>query len=275
MKVKVSLFDKTLAKDFFSILSGISVLMSFILIFWDINDDNEGVIAICMVLFLMTVYILLWFRANKMTKINLSIQNSEIEVRIGNIFEAEGLKVITFNEYFDTMVDNKIISENTLNGIFIKNNINDVEEFDNLIENDVHLLDLKSDIDIKRRTGKKQKYKLGSIFQYGEYLLTAFTRFDADNRAYLYMNDYVKFLLNFWNEIDICYAGRSVNISLLGSGITRFKEYDSITDQELLEILIWSFKLSRIKFKYPSKATILIHESKKDKINFYRLKGLS
>ncbi len=71
--------------------------------------------------------------------------------------------------------------------------------------------------------GKNFKYKLGTIFQHNNYLLTAFTRFDKDNRAYLGMNDFINFLLNFWNEIDIIYAGRSISIPLLGSGITRFK----------------------------------------------------
>lgn len=274
MKIKVSLFDKTLLKSFFSILSGIGVLISFILIFWDIAEESRMKMGIYTIILLLLIYMFLWIRANKMTKINLSIKNSELEIKIGNIFEAEGLKVIAFNEYFDTIVDNKIISEKTLNGIFIKDYITDVEEFDNLIKNDSHLCDLKMNLNANRKVGKKQRYTLGSVFPHQEYLLTAFTKFDEHNRAYLYMNDYVKFLLNFWNEIDICYAGRSVSIPLLGSGITRFKEYDSITDQELLEILIWSFKLSRIKFQYPSKATILIHESKKDKINFYKLKGV-
>lgn len=86
------------------------------------------------------------------------------------------------------------------------------------------------------------------------------------------MSDYINFLLNFWNEIDIIYAGRSISIPLLGTGITRFKEYNTISEQELLELLIWSFKISRIKFSYPSKVSIIIHESKKDKINFFKLK---
>ena len=86
------------------------------------------------------------------------------------------------------------------------------------------------------------------------------------------MKDYVSFLLNFWNEIAIIYAGRSVSIPLLGSGITRFKENNTISEQELLELLIWSFKVSRIKFTYPSKVSIIVHKSKKDKINFYNLK---
>ena len=35
---------------------------------------------------------------------------------------------------------------------------------------------------------------------------------------------------------------------LLGSGITRFHGYEEITDQEILEIILWTFKVSKIKF---------------------------
>lgn len=86
------------------------------------------------------------------------------------------------------------------------------------------------------------------------------------------MSDYINFLMNFWNEVDVVYSGKSVSIPLMGAGITRFKEYGNITDQELLELLLWSFKISRIKFTYPSVVTIIIHENKSDKINFYKLK---
>ena len=58
----------------------------------------------------------------------------------------------------------------------------------------------------------------------------------------------------------------------MGSGITRFRDIQ-VSEQELLEILIWSFKVSRVKFRYPAKVTIVVHESIKDKINFYELKG--
>jgi hypothetical protein len=193
-------------------------------------------------------------------------------IKTGDIFEEDGLKVIAFNEYFDTQVDNRIISENTLNGKYINSKISDVNVLDNLINEDEHLVDKVISENDNRLHGKRKRYSLGTVFLHEEYILTAFSKFDNENRAYLYMNDYISFLINFWNEIDIIYAGRSIAIPLLGSGITRFKGFDSVTEQELLELLIWSFKVSRIKFTYPSKVSIIIHESKKDKINFYKLK---
>ena len=81
-------------------------------------------------------------------------------------------------------------------------------------------------------------------------------------------------MLNFWNEIDRVYAGRTVALPVLGSGITRFKNYERISDQELLELIIWTFKISRIQFSYPSKVKIIVFNSKKNKINLTALKNL-
>lgn len=77
-------------------------------------------------------------------------------------------------------------------------------------------------------------------------------------------------MLNFWEEVDQIYAGRSVAVPLMGSGITRFKAAE-ILPQELLNIMVWTFKISKIKFKYPANATIVIHSNISYKINLYDL----
>lgn len=272
MKIKVGFFDWTLLKDYLAILTIISVFFTLSSIIVSIPNDYKLVVTIILLCVFLIIYIILWIRANLLQKMKININNSIVEVKIGDIFEEKELKVIAFNEYFDTLVNNVIISEKTLNGMYIKNILKDVNELDKLIEDDEYLNENIIEKNLNRRQGKKNKYKLGTIFKHNDYLLTAFSRFDNENRAFLNMNDYVNFLLNFWNEVDIVYSGRSISIPLLGSGITRFKEYSMITDQELLELLIWSFKISRIKFTYPSRVSIIIHDSKKDKINFYKLK---
>lgn len=272
MQIKVKFINERLAKEYFALLSIISLIFSFVFIVVDIPNKLKMPIGLLLLVFLLSLYIILWIRSNLLSKVKLKINNSTMVVKTGDIFKEDDFKVIAFNEYFDTQVDNKIISEKTLNGIYIKKLVENIVELDNLISDDTHLKDRIIESNNQRPCGKKIKYKLGTIFQHNDYLLTAFTKFDNDNRAYLNMNDYINFLLNFWNEIDIIYAGRSVSIPLLGSGITRFKEYNTISEQELLELLIWSFKISRIKFTYPSKVSVIIHESKKDKINFYKLK---
>ncbi|WP_234123366.1 macro domain-containing protein [Clostridium hydrogenum] len=270
----MKLFDRALIKEYFAVLSFISIIFSFISIFINIPDNYKLGTSVCLILSFIIIYIVLWVKANSLNKVRLKINNSVVNVKIGDIFNESDFKVIAFNEYFDTLVDNKVISEKTLNGIYINKLVDNLEMLDKSIDIDEHCNEKIVEINNSRKSGKKKKYRLGTIFQYNDYLLTAFSKFDKDNRAYLYMSDYINFLINFWNEVDIIYAGRSISIPLLGSGITRFKEYNMISEQELLELLIWSFKVSKIKFTYPSQVVIVIHESIKDKINFFKLKNI-
>ena len=79
----------------------------------------------------------------------------------------------------------------------------------------------------------------------------------------------------FCNEINRIYAQRPVSVPIFGSGITRFKGgFEDIDDNELLNIMIWTFKISKIKFKYPAKLSIIIDEKKINKINIFKLKEL-
>jgi hypothetical protein len=235
--------------------------------------------GITLIALLITIYFGLWVRANSLKCIQLTINNSKTEVKFGDIFQEDGLKVIAFNEYFDTLVDEKIIASSSLNGKFIKEHVTDVDELNRAICENKRLLKQPLENEMENNTGRSgggntQKYKLGSIHEYSGYLLMAFTKFDEENRAFLTMLDYISCLLNFWNEIDILYANRSIVIPLLGTGLTRLKGYETMSEQEKLEMLLWTFKVSRLKFTPPAKITIVIHESLNDRINFYKLKRI-
>lgn len=274
--MKVRFFDKKVLKKFYEILGGISIVSSIIFLFIDIKTCYKFPIAIMFLVLLITIYVGIWIYSNVRSNIHLKINNSLIEVKFGDIFtEHAVLKVIAFNEYFDTLVDNKIIAESTLNGKYINKFFkNNIDELNDIISADAHLKDSIIAENNLRSAGKKIRYKLGTICNVDDYLITALTRFDADNKAYLEINEYINCLLNFWNEVDRIYAGRTIALPVLGSGITRFKGYDNITDQELLELIIWTFKVSRIKFTYPSKVKIVVYGDKSNKINLLELKGL-
>ncbi|MFW6770453.1 macro domain-containing protein [Weissella cibaria] len=83
------------------------------------------------------------------------------------------------------------------------------------------------------------------------------------------------FLLTFWSEVDRIYNNRSVVIPVFGSGILRFTDgYEGASAQDLLEIIIWTFKISRIKIEYPSRIKIVVFENKSDKYNLIKLKEI-
>ena len=125
-----------------------------------------------------------------------------------------------------------------------------------------------------RKHGKGVRYPLGTIFSDTKdgrrYLLTAFSRMDDSNRAYLSMKDYVNFLMAFWEEIDKVYDGHSITISLFGTGIVRLDNLN-ISPQELLELILWSFKHSRIQLAYGAIVTILLYGETDHQVNLYKL----
>lgn len=224
------------------------------------------------VVVLLLLYLAMWLSANRATFKSINIDGSPLEVKIGDIFQQGELRVINFNEYFDTIADDKLIAKTSLNGIFLEKHVQDIAALDKAIEDDSHLAEMRISDNTNRPTGKKIQYELGSIHVSGDNLLVAFSKFNKDDMAQLSMREYVNCLMTFWNEVDRVYAGRSVAIPLMGAGITRFKDAN-VSEQELLNLLIWSFKVSRVKFKHPAKVTIIIHESVKDKINFYELQA--
>ena len=65
--------------------------------------------------------------------IKIKIRGISVSIKQGNIFDANGWKVIPFNEYFDTIVDDVIVSSTTLNGIFINDYVSDIKKLQDAI----------------------------------------------------------------------------------------------------------------------------------------------
>lgn len=270
---KVNLFDKKLNESYFKILSIISTILALTLSFIEIPSAYKSNIAWLFLFLIIVTYLVLFIIANKTKKSKLKINNSTLEIKVGDIFSEPDLKVIGFNEYFDTIVDDKIISERTLNGMYINKLFkNNVEELDLLISTSESLERSFISKNEHRKRGKKDKYELGSIVKVEDYLLVALTKFNDNNNARITISEYVLCLLKMWEEIDMIYSGKSISLPLLGSNMTRIKEHCHITDQELLSIMIWTFEISRMKIAHPAKVSIIISKNNEENIDFYNIR---
>ena len=271
---KVSFVDKRVFRQFLEVVSAISVVASLAFIFIEMPKDVKLLVGVLLLMLLLMVYVTLWRRSNNLEQIHTKIEGSDVTIKKGDIFKEPDFKVIAFNEYFDSKVDDKIISSKSLNGIFIEKYIDaSVSDFDRYIENypfeDDDIVGENAD----RKSGKKKRFEVGAICVYGEYLLTAFSKFDDKNRAWLTMPEYLVFLINFWDRVNRVYAQKSVSVPIFGSGITRIKEHKNISDEDLLKIMLWTFRISEMRFKYPAKLTIVIHPDKMGTINLLDIKS--
>ncbi|NSQ31073.1 hypothetical protein HRF10_13035 [Enterococcus faecalis] len=273
--MKVKFFDKRIRAKFLKILGAISTFISLLLIFVDIPENLSIKAGIVFVVILLVIYIVLYVYANKLSEATIDIGGTSVLVKKGDIFKEDGLKVIPFNEYFDTIVDNQVITELSLNGKYIKK-FGDVHKLDELIYSNTFLNSseniLEEDVSRNGNIGKKVRYKLGSSIVVDDYVLTAFSKFNQKNEAQLTMTEYINFLLNFWNEINRVYAQKSVTVPIFGYGITRIKGgFNDIEINELLNIMLWTFRISGTRFKYPAKLTIIVYGDLFKKINLFGL----
>lgn len=180
-----------------------------------------------------------------------------LQVEYGDIFKKDNCKkVINFDECFTTSVGDvpsKIKPTSVCGQYLMANPIHNMQA---LLE-DAHLKPAKS----KSRYQMKTRYESGKLVPNGDDLLMAFAKLDEDGRARFFSRDeYLNCLSILWNEIDKYYGQKDVCIPILGSGITRFED-KMLTQQELLDIIVASYKLSPYKLKPPCQLHIMCQKT--------------
>lgn len=207
---------------------------------------------------------------------NIKKSQKEIVIKFGDIFFENGLKVITFNEYFDTEVDEEIISSKTLNGILITKFIKDNAEFNKRLEQNLKAIGEFVAYNSHRNIGKRTKYKLGTCVKYDDYLLVAFSKFNDKNEAYLTFKDYSQCMTTMWDNIlDLYCLDQEIVFPVMGSGLTRLDFFESSKEDlnNYYSLLINKMlkPLKNKKIPVNTKITIVIHNSLKDKIDLEKL----
>lgn len=273
--MKVSLKDKRVLKILLQWSSAFFASLSGALIFFDMPHGWRAWLGLIVFGLLIIGYVAIWVWANNLNDVSVDIEGSTVNIKVGDIFIQPGLKAIAFNEYFDTLVDDKVIAKESLNGTFIQQHL-----CASVADLDMHFLAYPFDDDevaernVIRKSGKDVRYKIGTICVYKDYLLTAFSRFDENSRAVLTMPQYLEFLITFWDKVNRVYAQKNVSTAIFGSGITRIMGHKNISDEDLLKIMLWTFRISEMRFKYPAKLTILIHKDKISQVNLLDIKSV-
>ena len=194
----------------------------------------------------------------------LKIRGIKVIIKEGDLFKEPDWKLIPFNEFFDTKVDDVVIARNSLNGIFITNYVKDLNQFQKTIDEYPEQSTLKS-----KTKGGRKCYPLGKIIPYDDFLLLALTHFE-DNQAFITHDDYEKCLRTMWQEICRVYANQPIALPLLGSGLTRFKDYAEKKNSNLLRCMLCTLNSSMVQINQP--ITIILRRETLDEINLYNLK---
>lgn len=277
LEMKVKFNDKILWKQYGSVVAIISSIVTLVSFCFPLQNNCQTIgTAIIFIATLIGIFLLMWLKANKLQEVQLHINSSKVNIKIGDIFLQDDLKVIGVNNFYDTIADDKIIAKNSLHGKFLNlvenGTVGDSASLENAIASDEILKQFVECKEVKtRKRGRKTRYHLGSILEYHSFILTAFAKFDDQNKACLSAKEYTEFLISFWKNIDTVYAGRTINIPLMGAGITRFSD-GKPSKQELLETMLWTLKISGFHITYPqSRINFIIHEDDAEEIDFYHI----
>lgn len=195
--------------------------------------------------------------------VNIRGKNYCIKIEYGDLFKMRNCrKVIPFDECFTTSVGDSPsdIKPTSICGQYLERN--PIQDMQSLIDN-AQLKPSKS----KSKCQNKERYDSGKLIPNGDYLLMSFAKLDKDGLGTFFSRDeFLDCLSTLWKEIDKYYGQKDVCISILGSGTTRM-DSGLLTQQELLDIIIGSYKLTTHKIKYPCKLHIVCKKCESFSLN--------
>ena len=270
MKIKI-FFNK-----FFICIGIISAIFTIVGLIWakeitTIMNQYQDYKTYLLVLIVITCIIYAFYSIRKKKKISLRIsENKNINVYYGDLFQSNKIIVIPVNDYFDTIVDDKIVSSNTLHGKFIQKYFsNNEKQLKLLIDKSLSKIS-PIEIDKTRVRGNKKRYELGTVavveVEEQIFYLFAFTKFNHNNRATITKSQYLQVITILFEFIEQNSQGFKVNIPLIGAGHSGVE----LSKQKLLDFLLFSIILSN-KLTLINGLDIILHKSVKDKIDLNKI----
>lgn len=210
----------------------------------------------------VSVLIFLTLRAYQHRSYTTRINGKPVTIKIGDLFQEAGWKVIPFNEYFDTQVDDVIIAHNTLNGIMIDDHIDGkIDELNATIKDAASASSKFLPVDDNGRN----RYPLGRLIPYNDFLMLAFTHFNDQNIAHIGIGEYEQLLIRMWVEMRRVYMGKEITIPLIGTGVTTIEGVAEKNYTELLRCILCTLKSS--KFQPQKGITIVLQPDAMDQID--------
>lgn len=235
----------------------------------DINPNFSWLkwgLILCVVFVVLSIGIYLFLRESGHRAYSTVINGKPVVIKVGDIFEETGWKVIPCNERFDTEVDDHIIAHNTLNGKMIDNYVDDVEKLKETINNAAH----DSSRFVPHNVNEKTVYPLGRIIPYKDFLMLAFSHFDENETAYIGIGEYEQLLIRMWVEIRRVYAVKPINLPLIGGGVTTINGLPEKNYSELLKCMLCTLRSS--KFQADQGITIVLSQDVIDQIDMNMIK---
>lgn len=216
---------------------------------------------LCLVWCVSFIVCSIWFEKQKWQKVFAVNNNCHVYVQYGDVFSENVVRnpkerriiVIPVNRCFDTIVDNDLISEKSLQGIALKQlyatGTYDEETLNKAIHYDLnHRQNMKYEkIETnQKRKGNLKRYRVGTVAEIQAssadmYFFLALSTFDSNLTAHTTQEEYV---LAVQRLIEYCNArsqGYPVVIPLIGAGLSKTQN----EERAILEFIVKLLRMNR------------------------------
>lgn len=194
----------------------------------------------------------------------------QVTVKEGDVLKERGIIVIPVNNYFDTIVDDVIISKKSVHGQFVLQYLAenpDVEQLNKLISDDLKKRYHRS-TPTNRTVGNPASWALGCCadieWKGNIYVLFAFTNFDNENHASIHPAQVPNVLSKLTKHLSEIAADKPIYMPLFGTGLSRLGKSHKRTLLFLLDCIEY---MSVESVKIPAGVTIDIKALRKTDIN--------
>ncbi len=212
---------------------------------YELNIIVVRILTICIIFLISVIFYFIYLQFFQVA-ICIKGRNYSIRVEYNDIFNMHNCKkIIPFDACYTTEVGNlpADINPDSVCGQYLTRNPISSHEMRKLINR----FNLKPEgkCDYKG----KEEYKPGSLIPRNDFLLMAFAKLDKDGLGYFASKREFLDCLDFlWQQIDKYYGQSDICMPIVGSGVTRIGK-TTYTQQELLDMIIDSYKLSDYKIK--------------------------
>ena len=192
-------------------------------------------------LLLVIIIVIALYRNREKLTYSYFIENKDIKIKliVGDIFKEKGDKVITTNTTFDTKMEGRFISEESLQGQLYLKYYKELEELDSVIEKK---LSKETYIDLKRENSKSKRYKIGTTIKLSHrdfctYWVALANINESGKPINCCLEDLQNSLVSLWNHVLTQGHMEKLVIPIMGSGKTTLNE----SREKIIKEIIVSF----------------------------------